>query len=226
MNSIKLSLLILLVSTFLSRADTLTVPANGPVGNGGFAVDVGAGTTGRYQEIFPSTTFPGLDGPIYITEFAWRRGFRDVSNPGQGALPMVEIKMSTTDRTPDNASVPLDRNVGSNLAVVYPPGPLSVTLGEKLDAFEIKFRLAQPYLYDHRNGNLLIDIRFTAGDEALRLGFLDIAAGPIRMGIEANGGLSQVQSRNFPFKLFQSLAAWFFSFMVFCPLSLSKKDKL
>jgi hypothetical protein len=119
----------------------------------------------RYQQVFPASDFAMLDGPHEITEIAWR--------PDAGGAPPevttehVELSLSVTSRGPGNLSTLFQQNVESNPVVVFdggstftsgnvgPPG------GPK--EFDMAITLQTPFVYDPRDGNLLMEFVSRSG---------------------------------------------------------------
>src|SRR5437667_11702734 len=110
---------------FRARADTAVVPAEfanlpGDTPNL-FPLFPGAGSPLRYQQVFRASDFP--PGAIEITQIAFRP---DSANtvPFNGAMPQIQISLSTTSSGVDALSTNFAGNLGSNVTVVYPMAPL------------------------------------------------------------------------------------------------------
>src|SRR5262249_43189347 len=78
------------------------------------------------------------------------------------SFPDVEVRISTTQRGPDQLSTVFDENVGADDTVVY-SGPLTGTASGgqfwATNKFGLGFVFAHQFLYDPRIGNLLFDLR-------------------------------------------------------------------
>jgi hypothetical protein len=130
----------------------------GTEGNSNLQTDANA----RLQQVYASSQFSALSGPVYITQIAFRpdapfgHAFT-VTNSG------LLITLSSTGKAPDGLSPTFAENVGGNASLVY-SGPLTVSsaftgpLGGPKD-FDVIINLQTPFLYDPASGNLLFDIR-------------------------------------------------------------------
>jgi len=172
-------LLLLAVSILLSArgtafADPIVVPSSlaATEGDGanGFPFNLNAfqATSMRYQQVYNASMF-GRQQPLLITAIA----FRPDVNFGQGeafssVISSIQLNLSTTVRAADGLSTRFADNVGANDRVVF-SGALALSSafsgpvgGPK--AFDIVIRLATPFLYNPRQGNLLLDVRNFSGE--------------------------------------------------------------
>lgn len=118
----------------------------------------------RVQQVYASSQFSALGGPVYITQIA----FRPDAQFGQTFTVTnsnLQIILSTTSRAPDGMSPVFAENVGANATLVY-SGSLTVSTaftgpeGGPKD-FDLIINLQTPFLYDPAAGNLLVDFRTT-----------------------------------------------------------------
>jgi hypothetical protein len=117
----------------------------------------------RYQQVYDSSQFSSLGGPVMINQII----FRPDAQTGaafSSTLPSIQIDLSTTSSTPASLSTTFANNVGADDKVVFGAGPLSLSSafigpsgGPK--NFDIIINLATPFLYDPSKGNLLMDVR-------------------------------------------------------------------
>jgi hypothetical protein len=172
----------ILISALSVQADTVTVPNDAPAGSGRGFADFSGGISSRYQEVFSASQFQAAGGPISITQFAWREGRAGSSL--DMIIPSPEISMSTTFKTPQTISVPLDGNIGPDSTVVFPTDSLHIVASVNANGpspFDIKFPLKQPFSYDPSKGDLLIEFRMSspAGGPSVAFGRLDDSAGTV-----------------------------------------------
>jgi hypothetical protein len=118
----------------------------------------------RYLQLFPADEFTGV--PIAITGLAFRPD-REHGGPFKSVLPNVQISLSTTSRQPDELRARFADNIGADETVVH-TGPLLLSgsfSGPHRGplAFDIVIPFTAPFLYDPRNGNLLLDVRNFSG---------------------------------------------------------------
>ncbi len=73
------------------------------------------------------------------------------------SLANVQVELSTTSAQPDGLSATFSQNVGHDDAVVF-SGPLHLQTSG-FGPFQAHIFLQQPFYYDPRMGNLLLDVR-------------------------------------------------------------------
>ena len=118
----------------------------------------------RYQQVFPAADFAALGNkPHWIVDRTFRP-VQGVTSPRTVLFPDNEIRLSTTQRGPDNLSPVFDENLGSDVMQFY-RGPETFVLdvvgpGPGPREFYNVDRPTgvTPFLYDPSKGNLLIDV--------------------------------------------------------------------
>jgi hypothetical protein len=164
---------LLAAMTESARASLVIVPnANISVegdSNNGFPFNLSlfGDTNMRYQQVYDSSQFSTLGGPVLIHQIL----FRPDATTGaafSSTLPDIQIDMSTTSATPATLSTTFANNVGADDRVVYARGSLSLSsaftgpVGGPKD-FDIVINLTTPFLYNPASGNLLMDVRNFGG---------------------------------------------------------------
>ncbi len=133
--------------------------SGGPFNIGAFGL-----SSFRQQQVYSAGAFPPL--PMTISQIA----FRPDAVKGaafESTLPNVQISLSTTIRGVNDLSPAFADNVGPNETVVH-SGPLALSsaftgpAGGPMD-FDIVIDLAEPFVYDPRQGHLLMDVRNYGG---------------------------------------------------------------
>ena len=117
----------------------------------------------RFQQVFPATEFAALGNrPHWIVGFTWRPD-QSVTNWHTLQVADQQIRLSTTQRGPDNLSLRFDDNLGSDVTQFY-RGPLSGVDDVKgpgpgpREFCQANFPAGvTPFLYDPSQGNLIID---------------------------------------------------------------------
>jgi hypothetical protein len=157
------------VVTVISFPEKLVAPnaqagVEGSSGNS-YPFNYNAGTM-RYQQVFAASQFAGVPaGGASITAISFRVDQGGLWGAfGPVTLPAIRIDLSTTTIAPDALSTTLTNNVGPDDTVVF-NGPLtlsSANIGSPA-AFDIIIPLATPFFYNPAAGNLLLDVRNSAG---------------------------------------------------------------
>ncbi|MEM7310496.1 MAG: hypothetical protein AAF682_27725 [Planctomycetota bacterium] len=113
----------------------------------------------RYQQVHGAAELVEAVGRS-ITGMAFRLDELDADVPPFG-YGNIEIRMSTTDKAPDQLAMDLDQNVGADEVVVYDgPYQLPVLGGSRTpNPFDLAFDFDAPFPYV--GGNLLFDVRIT-----------------------------------------------------------------
>ena len=148
---------ILLSTVFLVQlADAANVLSPSVLGNtsstGPFLLPPSQAPDIRYQQVYGASDFAQVGvGLFQITEIRFDPAGSGVTYN----LPNLQINLSTTSRNPDGLSPLFADNVGADDTVVQ-SGPLVFS---GLPTFGINIPLQTPFLYDSRNGNLLMDVR-------------------------------------------------------------------
>ncbi len=117
----------------------------------------------RYQQVFKSSEFSRLNpGGGLINRIAFRGHGPGI--PFAGAIPQLQVNLSTTSKAPDELSSTFASNVGSDDTQVF-SGALATAVsydGDPTD-FEIVISFNTPFYYDPAKGNLLLDVRNVEG---------------------------------------------------------------
>jgi hypothetical protein len=115
----------------------------------------------RYQQVFTPVGIPHIDGADAFWISAMMIRPDEAAFTTLAADMDLQINLSTTSRGPDGLSTVFADNTGTDETVVFPrtwwrmvasPGTYS-TITE----------FAQPFYYDTRAGNLLVDVRYFGG---------------------------------------------------------------
>lgn len=138
---------------------------------------ISAGSSARYQEVFPASAFASFGGqPQTIYALQYRR--EDTSGPFLSTVFNIEISLSTTSQNGSNLSPTFASNVGADNQEVY-SGSLTLSstapdLPQGVRPYDITIVLQHPFTYDPTQGNLLIDIsNFSGGGPSLLAGGMD-----------------------------------------------------
>lgn len=133
------------------------------VRNGNTGDDILRSSAGERSQLFASTVLPWSE-PVAISAMSFR-----LENDVPAAsviIPRIEIRLSTSIRSPDNMSMLYADNVGGDEKLVF--GQNDVVLasagGPGPNPFDLTFRFAQPFLYNPHNGNLLFRLNVSDGD--------------------------------------------------------------
>lgn len=174
-------ILSLAITTTAFAQGTLVVPNiyNGVEGEAysvGIPFDDNSGR-GRFQEIYASSQFANaLPNGGWITAIAFRMdgGNQTVSDTFSG----MEIRLSTSPRTPSNYSTIFTQNIGSDeMMVVAPTTTFTITArgARPTSPFDIRFPFEKRFFYNPGAGSLAVDF---------------YVRGPIEFigGVDAGGG--------------------------------------
>ena len=113
----------------------------------------------REQEIFSSEQFASIGGPIWITG-AYYRPDMQVTAPREFTYFGLEIRMSTTDKTPATLSGTFSENIGPDETLVYSGDCTLSTPGrDGLEDFDYIIKYQTPFYYDPGKGSLLSEYR-------------------------------------------------------------------
>jgi hypothetical protein len=135
--------------------------------NNGFPFNIGlfAESSMRYQQVYSSSEFSSLGGPLLITAIAFRPDGGS-GDPFSTTLLDIQINLSTTSGVPDSLSSTFANNVGADDTIVYARGSLALSsadTGVGPRDFDIVITFTTPFLYDPTQGNLLLDVRNFGG---------------------------------------------------------------
>jgi hypothetical protein len=160
---------------------------------GEFSADESCCSPYRAQQVFPAADFAALGNqPHRLVDLTFRPDQR-VTSPRNAYWPDHELRLSTTERGPDNLSTVFDDNLGSDVMQFY-RGPLNqVTdggagLGPR-EFYDSNFPAGvTPYLYDPSQGNLLVDAIARRGVSPSPLGDLANILTVVGGSPDATGG--------------------------------------
>lgn len=142
----------------------------------------------RYQQVFDAGAFQAVaDDIIQIHGISLRAD--EARLPGvpwfAAVVPKIEIRLATSPLNASRMSATFADNVGPDLAVVYPEGPLSLWVSRDNAAapqpFLTTIRFDQPFWYDPGAGHLLLDILKPEGGAPFDFGF-DAGGGAYAIG--------------------------------------------
>lgn len=146
----------------------------------------------REQMVYGASQFPS--NPIVITQIRWRPD-TTVGGPVSVTISNLQIKLSTTVKTPDHLSTVFTQNTGVDETAVF-SGVASIstaftTLSNGTKAFDISLPLQTPFVYDPSKGNLLVDLLDLSGSTPPRTPQYNIVN-----GTGGNDAVSRVFSVN------------------------------
>jgi len=121
----------------------------------------------RYQQVFRSTEFSRWNpGGGLIRAIAFRGHGPGI--PFAGAIPQLQVYLSTTSRDPDDLSSTFADNVGPDDTQVFSgPYQAQVTFNGDPANFEVVITFSTPFFYDPSKGNLLLDVHNLQGGTEL-----------------------------------------------------------
>jgi hypothetical protein len=128
-------------------------------------------TAMRYQQVYGSSDFASLGGPMYATQIAFRPDATNGNAFSATTLANTQISLSTTSKMPDSLSASFADNLGPNNTLVF-SGNLRISSSffgpaQGPKAFDILINLQKPFLYDPSQGNPLMEVK-TSGQSARR----------------------------------------------------------
>lgn len=112
-----------------------------------------------------------MPGGAWITGVSFRRD-EEEPRAGEVTFQSVEVILSTTDRTVSSVSPVFAENLGPDAGTVYSQGAVHWTLRSepgRANPFDAVIQFPRPFLYDPRNGSLLIDVRLMDADSFIAL---------------------------------------------------------
>ena len=146
----------------MAHAGTVVAPPGLGVaaGNGSFSTSPFNATDSstRIQQLFSSTMFSSLSGPVQITGIAFRP-----KTAGAGfTFPHVQVDLSTIAAT--SLSSTFASNVGANDTVDFNgvltlPAVASAPVPGSVGQFQVSIPFTTPFVYNPAAGNLVVDIR-------------------------------------------------------------------
>jgi hypothetical protein len=155
------------------RAQVIVVPNSLATndGNVSLTAPTGGPSSLREMRIYDAAQFGVLSGPSFLTQFAWRPD----TTPGPSGPRSLALRIfaSTTSRSVAGLSTTFAENLGADNTLVFSgtliwatanlPGPGNTR------QFDVVFPFTTPFLYDPADGNLLLEMQFTANGEAIRV---------------------------------------------------------
>jgi len=157
---IPFSLILIIAATETADGAAIGSPRAGTLNSESaipFLIETNGTGSVRYQQVYGASDFSYGGSPEYlITQISFEYG------PSSGVidvvLPNVQIWFSTTPRQVDSLSPVFGNNIGPNNTLVY-SGQLHLFWQQPIGAYAFHIPLQQPFLYDWRGGNLLMDVR-------------------------------------------------------------------
>jgi hypothetical protein len=134
------------VSVQPSQADPIVV---GAPGDAGYCIPFGCQFADRYQQVYSAGLFPGT-----FTISAITFPYTLVRNSDRIDPAAYTLRLSTTRAQVGHLSSNFDSNVGTDATNVF-AGALA---GEVPFGGGLSFTLPVPFMFDPRNGNLLLDV--------------------------------------------------------------------
>jgi hypothetical protein len=133
-------------------------------------LSVGAGfyspyITGRFQEIFDASQFSVFGTGQTITQVAFRGNSGNAPNGGLAILDDIEVRLSTSSKTPQTLSSTYADNANVDVTLVY-SGPITFLRGYDAGtprSFNYIIPLQAGFVYNPALGALLLDIRVIQG---------------------------------------------------------------
>jgi len=121
--------------------------------------------TGRFQEIFDANQFSVFGTGQTITQVAFRGNSGNVPNGGLAILDNIEVRLSTSSKTPQTLSSTYADNANADATLVYSG---AITFLRAYDAgtprsFNYIIPLQAGFVYNPALGGLLLDIRVIQG---------------------------------------------------------------
>ena len=157
-----------LVLTAAGQAATLVAPNDLETSDSAFGAGTLAAANYRSQQVYGAQHFPP-DIALVITELRFRPDY-SYGSAFNTTIGNIQIRLSTTQSSPDGLSPIYASNVGPDETVVF-NGSLNMSSqftgpanGPK--AFDMVIPLTTPFLYNPAAGHLLLEIRNTSGSGA------------------------------------------------------------
>jgi hypothetical protein len=175
--------LICFTASALAQGTTETVVPFGFENQSGNGSDSLLDFPGQTQELFRASYLANAwDTPVAISGIAFRvAGALSMS----ATIPQVEIRFSTSSQTPETMSTFYAANKGADETTVFLHNNVSLfgTAGQQVNPFDLRFQFDRPFIYDPKNGNLLMSIKLTGsflgGKQIDAQGYSTLAASPV-----------------------------------------------
>ncbi len=120
----------------------------------------------RYQQVYAASAFAGVEPTNRFLTRLDLRVDEEAIYPISGTTTNLEIRLSTTSKSPDALSTAFAENNGSDEMLVYADTEPTY-IRPNVDARLYIFILPKPFLYDAKKGNLLLDVRVETTGEPL-----------------------------------------------------------
>jgi hypothetical protein len=129
----------------------------GADGNSGVVVSPRA----HIQQVYASSQFSALGGPVSITQMSFRPDAR-LGSAFTATNPGLDVELSTTARSPGDLSTFFAQNIGADNTIVYRDAiTFSSAFTGPTDGrpknFDITINFTTPFYYNPATGNLLVD---------------------------------------------------------------------
>ncbi|HEY9172181.1 MAG TPA: hypothetical protein VI136_07855 [Verrucomicrobiae bacterium] len=112
----------------------------------------------RYQQVYAATAFAAHDpSQRYLTRIDFPTQREDTVYGNW--TTNLQLRLSTTAKGPDALSMNFAENIGSDETLVYADIMANSYVRPSLSLSRYIFILPEPFLYDPRKGNLLVDFR-------------------------------------------------------------------
>jgi hypothetical protein len=121
----------------------------------------------RFQQVYSSSLFSDFNQGLLIGDIDFR-GDAFIGHGFISTVSNIEIHLSTTSKAPDGLSPIFDDNVGPDDRIVIGRNPFLLRGSGNdvgvVEPWSINFLLlSNPFFYDPRRGNLLLDIKVFSG---------------------------------------------------------------
>jgi hypothetical protein len=114
-------------------------------------------SSSRYQQVYAASEFAAAQNPQLITGIKFR--YRSTTSTFYLSQALMEVRLSTTSRTPDGLSAKFADNPGPDETLVF-AGTNTIFAGSSsLGKFSLGASFSKPFYYDRTKGNLLLEIR-------------------------------------------------------------------
>ncbi|MCA9152341.1 MAG: hypothetical protein KDA92_23725 [Planctomycetales bacterium] len=132
----------------------------------------------RVQWLYASEYFVDFNGPVSITSLAWR------PNERSGSITSIDEDFSLRLSTSPVSSLRMayEQNVGDDVREVY-HGALSIVspANPSMEDFLLRVVFDEPFIYDPRVGDLLVDGVFEGFDQPWRVDNQELSGSAIRL---------------------------------------------
>lgn len=153
-----------LVGGAVAEEQTLVLPRGGEERAGSTALRILPGDSVRFQQFFSSDALASeMPKGAWITGISFRQDDGSRGFSGELTFESVEVILSTADPTPIiNPNRTFANNLASDATTVSSLAPIRWSLQHlpgRVNPFQMSVEFSTLFLYDPRQGNLLIDVR-------------------------------------------------------------------